>query len=312
MSRTLKYVADVDGERLDKFLARQSEDLSRSRLQRLISDGLVTLDGRFVRAASRLESGQRVSVMVPDPGPTHLEPQDIPVEVVYQDTDIVVVDKPAGLTVHPAPGHPDGTLVNAILAICPDLQGVGGRLRPGIVHRLDKDSSGLLVVAKNDRAHARLSGQLKERAFTKRYLALVRGRLSPAEAAIQAPLGRDPSNRKRIAVVTGGREATTTYRTVRLLEGYTLAEVSPSTGRTHQIRVHFASLGHPLAGDATYGNADPPLGRHFLHAQTLGFEHPSSGEYVEFTSPLPEELSAFLRGLEPAEPTATPGVSRHT
>ena len=311
MSRTLRYVADVDGERLDRFLARQSEDLSRSRLQRLISEGLVTLEGRSVRAASRLEPGQRVSVTVPDPSPTHLEPQDIPVEVVYEDSDIVVVDKPAGLTVHPAPGHPDGTLVNAVLAICPDLQGVGGHLRPGIVHRLDKDSSGLLVVAKNDRAHARLSGQLKERAFTKRYLALVRGRLSPAEAVIQAPLGRDPSNRKRIAIVTGGREATTTYKAVRLLEGYTLAEVSPSTGRTHQIRVHFASLGHPLAGDATYGNADPRLGRHFLHAQTLGFKHPSSGEYVEFTSPLPEELNAFLRGLEPATAAVARGVGGH-
>ena len=300
MSHTLTYVADVDGERLDRFLARRSEDLSRSRLQRLISEGLVTLDGRYAKAAARLESGQSVSVTVPDPGPTHLEPQDIPVAVVYQDSDILVVDKPAGLTVHPAPGHPDGTLVNAVLAMCPDLQGVGGRLRPGIVHRLDKGSSGLLVVAKNDRAQARLSKQLKERTFTKRYLAVVRGRLSPAKAVIQAPLGRDPANRKRLAVVTRGRDATTTYRVVRLLEGYTLAEVSPSTGRTHQIRVHFASLGHPLAGDATYGSADPRLpGRHFLHAQTLGFEHPSSEEYVEFASPLPEELSAFLRGLEP-------------
>ena len=297
MKRTLTFTAQARGLRLDRFLADRCPDLSRSRLQRLIAEGHVTLDSAPAKPASRLEAGQLVTVTIPEPTPSHLLPQDIPLNVVYQDRDILVVDKPAGLTVHPAPGHPDRTLVNAVLALCPDLEGIGGTVRPGIVHRLDKDTSGLMVVAKNERAHAHLADQLKKRGFTKVYLALVKGRLSPAEAVVEAPLGRDPRNRRRMAVVSNGREAETRYRVVKYYETYSLVEVRPSTGRTHQIRVHFASLGHPLAGDSTYGRRDARLDRHFLHARLLGFRLPSTGEYVEYTSEPPPELRAFLDAL---------------
>lgn len=298
MSRTLDFIADVGGDRLDRFLAARCPDLSRSRLQHLIEKGLVTLDGRVARASARVQAGQRIVVEVPAPTQSPLVAQEVPLRVVYQDQDVLVVDKPAGLTVHPAPGHPDHTLANAVLALCPDLQGVGGTIRPGIVHRLDKDTSGLMVVAKNDRAQAALSAQIKERQFTKGYLALAHGRVSPPEAVIEAPIGRDPSNRQRMAVASHGREAVTRYRVLRYYRGYTLLEVRPVTGRTHQVRVHFASLGHPLAGDGTYGRPDPRLRRHFLHAHLLGFTMPSTGEYREFRSELPAELAAFLDGLE--------------
>lgn len=245
--------------------------------------------------------GQLICLTVPDAIQSHMEPQDIPLTVVYQDSDILVIDKPAGLTVHPAPGHPDQTLVNAVLALCPDLQGIGGTVRPGIVHRLDKDTSGLLVVAKNEKAHAKLTSQLKERSFTKLYVALAHGKVSPAEAVIEAAIGRDPGNRKRMAVVSNGREATTRYKVLMYYKGYSLIEVKLITGRTHQIRVHFASLAHPLAGDGIYGKPHPSLSRHFLHASVLGFQHPSTGEYVEFSSELPDELAAFLDTLETAE-----------
>ena len=228
---------------------------------------------------------------------SRLKPQRIPLSIVYEDRDLLVVDKAAGMIVHPAPGHPDGTLVNAVLAHCPDLQGIGGTVRPGIVHRLDKDTSGLMVVAKNDRTHRMLSDQLKERKFTKVYLALTHGRVTPVEAIIDAPMGRSNANRQRMALVDGGREAITRYRVIRHYSAHTLVEIRPSTGRTHQIRVHFASLGYPLVGDTTYGKPDSRLNRHFLHASTLGFTHPTSGEYREFTTGLPTELKAFLNSL---------------
>ena len=294
MSTTLSFTVDEDGERLDKFLSSRCPDLSRSRVQQLISQGFVTLDGALPKPSSNLRAGQHVGDTIPDPEPSHLLAQDIPLDVVWQDRDILVVDKPAGLTVHPGPGHPNSTLVNAILAICPDLAGIGGKVRPGIVHRLDKDTSGLMVVAKHDRSHADLAEQVKRRGFTKVYQALVHGRPSPAEAVIDAPIGRDPSNRKRMGVVPRGREAVTRYRTLMSFQRFTLVEVRLLTGRTHQIRVHFASIGHPLVGDATYGKRDPALGRHFLHAGLLGFCHPSAGEYVEFRSELPPELQGFI------------------
>jgi 23S rRNA pseudouridine1911/1915/1917 synthase len=297
-------VADGEaGLRLDRFLTDRCPDLSRSRIQRLIADGHVTSDDAPAKASSKTLGGQSVVLTVPEPVPSHLVPQDIPLDVVFQDGDILVVDKPAGLTVHPGPGHRDETLVNAVLALCPDLQGIGGTVRPGIVHRLDKDTSGLMVVAKNQNAQSKLSAEIKETGLTKLYLALVQGSLAHGQAVIEAPIGRDPRNRKRMAVVAGGRPAATPYKVVRRYKGYTLVEATPATGRTHQVRVHFASLGHPLAGDLTYSKRHPLLERHFLHARMLGFHHPATGEYVEFSSELPTELTAFLESLGPPKST---------
>jgi 23S rRNA pseudouridine1911/1915/1917 synthase len=295
--QTLWFTADDTGQRLDRFLATHCPDLSRSQLQRLIADGHVALDGGPVVAATKARAGQRISLTVPDPVESDLAPEDIPLDVVHEDSDLLVVDKPAGMTVHPGPGHRSGTLANAVLARCPDLQGIGGTLRPGIVHRLDKNTSGLIVVAKTQKAHTRLSSQLKQRRFKKVYVALLRGRLSPVEAIIEAPIGRDPRDRKRMAVVTGGRESVTRYTVLEYPAGYSLVEVRPTTGRTHQIRVHLTSLGHPLIGDAVYGQAHAGLNRHFLHAKILGFEHPSTGATVEFRAELPPELLEFLRNL---------------
>ena len=301
MSRTTRsFVAERDGDRLDRFLDDRCEDLSRSRLQRLIAEGMVTLEGRPTKAGVRLRKGQSVEVTVPEPVESHLEPQDIPLSVIYQDEDLAVVDKPAGLVVHPAPGHPDGTLVNALLALCPDLQGIGGTVRPGIVHRLDKDTSGLMVVAKNERAHKHLSAQLKARKFKKLYKALVCGHLASSPATIEADIGRDPGNRKRMAVVDGGKAATTHYEVIGYYEAHTLVEVRLETGRTHQIRVHFAAIGNPIAGDETYGVKAQGLPRQFLHASMLGFRLPSDDSWVEFNSELPEDLDSYLRGIAPA------------
>lgn len=288
--------ADAGGERLDKFLERRCPELSRSRAQALIAQGCVALDGKMAnKASTRLKVGQAVELRIPEPAQTGLAAQDIPLEVVYEDADLLVVNKRAGMTTHPAPGHPDGTLVNAALARCPDLQAIGGTVRPGIVHRLDKDTSGLMVVAKNDAAHKGLSEQLKRREFTKEYIALAHGRVSPVEAVIDAPIGRDGGNRKRMAIAQGGREAVTRYKVVNWYPAHTLVEIMPTTGRTHQIRVHFAALGYPLVGDATYGKAYAGLERHFLHASRLGFRHPRDGGYREFRVGLPEELEAVLR-----------------
>ena len=297
VAQTLWFTADASGQRLDQFLAAHCPDLSRSQLQRLITDGHVTVDGGPVVAATKARPGQRISLTVPDPVEGDLAPEDIPLDVVHEDSHLLVVDKPAGMTVHPGPGHRSGTLANAVLAHCPDLQGIGGTLRPGIVHRLDKNTSGLIVVAKNQKAHTRLSSQLKQRRFKKVYVALLRGRLSPVEAIIEAPIGRDPRDRKRMAVVTGGRESVTRYTVLEYPAGHSLVEVKPTTGRTHQIRVHLSSLGHPLIGDAVYGQAHTGLDRHFLHAKILGFEHPSTGATVEFRAELPAELREFLKNL---------------
>ncbi len=292
--RVNRFEVERDGERLDRFLDSRCAELSRSRIQALISEGNVTLDGSAAKSSTRIKRGQTVQITIPKPAENALEPQGIPLSIVYEDGDLIVVDKPSGLTVHPGPGHPDGTLVNAVLAHCPDLQGIGGTVRPGIVHRLDKDTSGLMVVAKNDLTHRSLSEQLKARSFTKTYFALTHGSVTPAEAIIDAPIGRSNANRQRMAVTEGGRDAVTRYRVMRHFPAHTLVEVRPTTGRTHQIRVHFASIGYPLVGDSTYGKPNNKLNRHFLHASTLGFVHPSDGEYREFSAPLPLELAAFL------------------
>ena len=298
MSRTLAFEALAGGERLDRFLAERCPELTRSMLQRLILQGGVTVDRLPAKPSSRLHAGQGVRVTVPDPVSTELVAQPMSLVVVHEDQDLLVVDKPAGLTVHPAAGRPDRTLANALLAHCPDLEGIGGSHRAGIVHRLDKDTSGLMVVAKSPRSHAHLSKQFKERRVTKRYVALVHGHVSPSEAVIDAPIGRHPKARKRMAAVSTGKDASTRYRAQAHYRDFTLLEATPSGGRTHQVRVHLASVGHPLVGDATYGRRHPQLGRHFLHAGLLGFAHPASCQYVELNSELPAELRDFLLTLE--------------
>jgi len=294
----LERTANRSGERLDLFLAREAGGLTRSQIKRLVEEGLALVNGRPARPSQRVRAGDRISLTIPPPRPTSVEAEPIPLRLVYSDAHLLVVDKPAGLTVHPAPGHPSGTLVNALLALCPDVKGVGGELRPGIVHRLDKDTSGLMVVAKTSEAHLALSRQIKERQVRKGYLALVTGKLQPPEGIIDAPVARDPRNRKRMAVVAGGREARTRYRVLRSGALYSLVEAFPETGRTHQIRVHFASLGHPLVGDLTYGKRSSLVERQFLHAHILGFQHPATGEWKEFTSLLPPELEAALSMIE--------------
>ena len=284
--------------RLDRYLAAQDLGLSRARLQRLIREGYVTLNGGTAKASAVVKAGDRVGVNIPPPQPLGLMPENIPLDIVYEDAHLAVVDKPAGMTVHPAPGHASGTLVNALLWRYPNLPGIGGWQRPGIVHRLDKDTSGLMVVAKTEGAHHHLSEQIQERHIRKGYTALVAGIIEDDEGIIDAPIGRDLRHRKRMAVVEGGRASVTRYSVVRRVGGCTLVEVFPTTGRTHQIRVHFASLGHPLVGDVLYGGRTDVLDRQFLHAHLLGFEHPQSGEYVEFRSPLPMELRVALENVE--------------
>jgi len=298
--KTVDLIADRGGERLDVFVARRLPELSRSHAHKLISEGLVSADGRQLKPSDRLVAGANVSVTIPTPVPAgDLVAEHIPVTVIFQDFDLMVVDKPAGLTVHPAAGHPSGTLVNALLAITPDLRGISGTLRPGIVHRLDKDTSGLIVVAKNDRAMRELQRQLKDREMHKTYLALVHGVPKPAQGVIEAPIGRHPKNRKKMAVVANGRESETRYRVREEIAGgkYALLEVEPVTGRTHQIRVHMAAIGHPIIGDAVYGKRSDVLGRQFLHAWKLAFAMPLGGREVEFESPLPLDLREALDKL---------------
>jgi 23S rRNA pseudouridine1911/1915/1917 synthase len=311
MEKTVTLEADVSGERLDVFVARRRPDLSRSLVQRLIRDGRVTIGGQPGRPGQRLERGDRVLVRIPPEEPVLPRSEATPLAIIYEDDDLLVVDKPAGLTVHPGAGLPAGqagvrrgTLAATLLAHRPELAGVGGPERPGIVHRLDRDTSGLLVVAKNEAARAALAHQWKERQVEKGYLALVHGRLEPPEGVIDAPIGRDPRHRQRMAVVEGHRAARTAYRVTRVLtsgpEGtdcYSLVDVRPLTGRTHQIRVHFAAIGHPVVGDHIYGRASPVLKRQFLHAYRLSFRHPVDGRPLEFESPLPEDLLMALRRL---------------
>ena len=301
--KTVDLTVDRAGERLDSFIARRCRELSRSHVRRLIDQGLVTVDGHPAKPSERLAASARISVSIPPPETLELVPEPIPLTIIYQDNDILVVDKPAGLTVHPAPGHPRGTLVNALLAACPELREIAGTLRPGIVHRLDKDTSGLMVVAKNERAQRSLSSQLKERAVHKTYLALVHGVPQPRLGVIEAPIGRHPKNRKKMAVVAGGREAETRYRVREEIANgqYSLLEVEPVTGRTHQIRVHMSAIGHPVVGDVTYGRRSEVIGRQFLHAWKLAFAMPLGGRQVEFESPLPPDLRRALEELRRSE-----------
>jgi len=291
-----EFLVKAGGERVDKYLVGLL-DLSRSQVQLLIRQGGVTVGGAVVKASYLLSPGERIRVQLPLPEEPEPLAQEIPLDIVYEDQDLAVVNKPAGMVVHPSYGHKQDTLVNALLARYPSLSQLPGS-RSGIVHRLDKDTSGLMVVAKNEPAQRYLQRQFKRGEVKKVYLALVEGHLKPAQGVIEAPIGRDPRQRKRMAVLHGGREAVTGYRVRRHLDGYTLVEAMPRTGRTHQVRLHLAFLGHPVVGDPIYGFRKKrlELGRQFLHSHILGFRAPS-GRYLEFEAPLPEELERVLERL---------------
>ena len=296
MDKSYSLIADGDA-RLDKYVCAQHPELSRTRVQKLIAAGNITVNGQPAKPGQRLSPGDKIELNVPPTPPQELKPEAMPLEILYEDDDLLVVDKPAGLTVHPAPGHPAHTLVNAILAHFPHLADMGDSLRPGVVHRLDKDTSGVMLVAKNSAAQADLARQFKSHSVTKAYLALVKGRLEPENGIIEADIGRDPRHRKRMAVVAEGREARTEYRVVKYIGGYTLLEIMPETGRTHQIRVHLAAIGFPVVGDKVYGVKSKYLARQFLHACRLGFKLPSTGQYVEFESALPKDLERALEDI---------------
>ena len=308
-SERYEFVVDrkSDRSRLDAWLAQIPElsaaGLSRSRLQALAAEGMITVNGGVARPSQRIRPRDAIIVSVPPArSPADLIPQDIPVASVYEDDHLIVVDKPAGLPVHPGPGHPDGTLVNALLARCPDIRGIGGELRPGIVHRLDLDTSGLMVVAKTQAAHQSLTEQLRNREFHKEYLAVAVGMVTPESGTIDAPIARDPRHRQRMAVDAGGRAARTHYETLEELEGHTLLSLMLETGRTHQIRVHLAYLGYPLLGDMVYGKAHSLIGRQFLHAARLGFRHPMTGAWSEHQAALPDDLARVLVTLRCPRP----------
>ena len=302
-------VAGDERPRLDAFLAGRDLGITRSQLKRLIESGDITVNGQVVKPAHKLSAGDRVSVRVPPPAPARAEAEDIPIEVLYEDEHIIVVDKPAGLVVHPAPGHPGGTLVNALLHHAGDLSGVGGELRPGIVHRLDRDTSGVMVASKSDAAHIRLVDMFSRRDLERRYLAVVAPPPSPPSGTIETLYGRHPTDRKRFSSkVSRGKRAVTHYRTLeRFAAGAALIECRLETGRTHQIRVHLADVGSPLIGDPMYGRrrtrAEPlrtlaaALGRQALHAAVLGFEHPVTGEALRFETEPPADFAALLAGL---------------
>ena len=299
--RTLQPNKEDAGTRVDAWLAANLEDLTRSAAARLLEEGRVTCGDRALAKNYKLTGAETISVCLPDPEPVDVQPQDIPLDVVYEDEDVIVVNKPKGLVVHPAPGHPDGTLVNALLHHCGDsLSGIGGELRPGIVHRIDRDTSGLIIAAKNDLAHQRLAAQLQDHTLARVYRCIVTGNLREDEGTVDAPIGRHHTDRKRMAVAAGGRSAVTHWRVLERFPGFTYVECRLETGRTHQIRVHMAYIGHPILGDTVYGNKKPVPGLQgqCLHAVGLRFVHPRTGELVELSCPLPEEFETQLRKLE--------------
>ena len=295
MKKAISLTADISGVRLDRFISENCPELSRTYAKKLIEDGHITVNGKTAKASLNLSSGDSLSIVIPPPETSHLIAENIPLKIIYEDKDLLVIDKPAGLTVHPAPGNPNHTLVNAVLAHFPDLPDGDDALRPGIVHRLDKDTSGLILVAKNRQALTNLANQFKKRSVTKTYFVLVKGHLSPQRGFIEAPIGRDPHNRKRMAVVEKGRDARTEYNVIKYVGDCSLLKVRLETGRTHQIRVHLSAIGYPVVGDATYGVKSSFISRQFVHARLLGFKLPSSGQYVEFTSELPPELEQVLK-----------------
>lgn len=287
------------GERLDKYLSTNCPDLSRSYLQKLVTRGRVLVNRKAARPGQRLKPGDLIQLALPALQPELPEAEDIGLQILYEDDDVAVIDKPADMTVHPAPGHKTSTLVNALLSRYPSMADTGAASRPGIVHRLDRDTSGVMVVAKKGAAWENLVNQFKTRAVRKTYLALVKGIVVPESGTIEAPIGRHPGNRKKMAVVEGGREARSRYKARQYFKGYTLLQIMPESGRTHQVRVHLKAIGFPVVGDTVYGIKWPYLRRQFLHAEKIGFYLPSSGVYREFTSDLPQDLQGALARLKP-------------
>ncbi len=304
MERELTAASEDAGLRLDAFLAERLPDLSRSRVQQLLERGCILVEGKPGKKNRRLNAGERITLDLPEPAEADPEPEEIPLYNLFEDEDLLVINKPKGMVVHPAPGHESGTLVNALLHHCGDsLSGIGGVKRPGIVHRLDKDTSGLMLAAKTDRAHASLAAQLGDHSLHRVYAALLIGTPRLGEGLVDLPVGRHPRDRKKMAAgVPGGRSAVTHYRVLESFPGYSYVECVLETGRTHQIRVHMASLGHPVAGDPLYGGkCSLPLSRQCLHAREICFRHPVTGEEMTFSCPLPPEFTAVLEKLRAAE-----------
>lgn len=316
MDRRILDVPPAPGPgRLDRFLVEALPELTRSQIKRLIDQGAVSLDGTAAKAGQKLRGGERIAVDLPEPIPVMTLPESIPLAILYEDEALIVIDKPAGMVVHPAPGHPGGTLVNALLYHCQDLAGIGGELRPGIVHRLDKETSGVLVVSKHDRAHLDLARQFKRHSIRRRYRALVHGLVKQNQGTVDQVIGRHPVDRKKMSVHSRrGRRAVTHWKVLRRFDQdrLSLLELTLETGRTHQIRVHLSAMGHPVVADALYGNSRPDrrrsdaelekllrgLDRQFLHARVLGFVHPESGDYLELQAPMPAELQVILDYLD--------------
>ena len=297
---TLQPNQEDAGTRIDAWLAANLEDVTRSGAQRLLEEGKVTKDGKALAKNYKLTGREILEVSLPDPEPVDVVPQNIPLDIVFEDSDVIVVNKPKGLVVHPAPGHPDGTLVNALLYHCGDsLSGIGGELRPGIVHRIDRDTSGLIIAAKNDFSHQRLAAQLQDHTLARIYHCIVTGNLREDSGTVDAPIGRHHTDRKKMAVVADGRNAVTHWRVLERYQGFTYVECRLETGRTHQIRVHMAHTGHPILGDTVYGNKKPVPGLQgqCLHAVGLQFIHPRTEELVELHCGLSEEFEAQLKKL---------------
>lgn len=287
-------------ERIDKYAKMQlGEDVSRSQIQLWIEAGDLVVNDALVKANYKLAEGDRVVLTIPEAEPTEIEPEDLPLDIYYEDGDVIVVNKARGMVVHPAPGHASGTLVNALMHHCQDLSGINGELRPGIVHRIDKDTSGLIMAAKNDKAHASLAAQLKAHTVTRKYYALVHGNVSHDQGTVDAPIGRDPHDRKMYTVIErNSKHAVTHFQVVERFGDYTLLELKLETGRTHQIRVHMKFIGHPLVGDPLYGRSKGiKMDGQALHAAVLGFDHPEDGRYLEFSAPIPSDMEEVLQSL---------------
>ena len=295
-----ELVVEGQTQRLDKYIA-EKEELSRMMIQKLIEEGNILVNGETTKPSYQVRNGDRIIIQIPEIKQTNLKEQEIPLDIIYEDNDIVVVNKAKGMVVHPAVGNPDGTLVNAIMAHCKgNLSGIGGELRPGIVHRLDKDTSGLLIIAKNDKAHLAMSEQIQNRQVKKTYLALVRGVIAENEATIKMPIGRSTKDRKKMAVVKNGKEAITHFKVLDRFSKYTYIEVRIETGRTHQIRVHMAEIGHPVIGDLVYSNGKNEFGveGQMLHAKSLDFKHPITEKQMHLEAPLPEYFEKILEDLK--------------